>query len=87
LLAEAKGSEHCVYLLKPVKAELRLDQKDKPQEPDEYLNPDETLVLMGKCPCENESSRCYNLVVVGLTGSGKTTLINSMTNFLMGIEF
>lgn len=33
------------------------------------------------------SARCYNFVVVGPSGAGKTTLIDSMTNFLLGIEF
>ena len=43
--------------------------------------------MKGKCPCARQSARCYNFVVVGGTGAGKTTLIDSFINYLFGIDF
>jgi len=47
----------------------------------------ELIVLNGKCPCERPSIRCYNFVIVGSTGAGKTTFCDSLINYLMGVEF
>lgn len=51
------------------------------------MNRDKILTLLGKCPCANKSIRCYNFLVVGPTGAGNTTFINSFINYIMGVEF
>ena len=41
----------------------------------------------GKCICEKPSQKCLNLLVLGSTGAGKTTLVDSYFNQLLGIGY
>ena len=41
----------------------------------------------GKCTCEPECLQVRNIVIFGQTGAGKTTFIDSYTNFLLGVDF
>ena len=61
--------------------------KYNPRNIKKYLNEDEQIVIKGLCPCKKQSQRCFNFVVVGMTGSGKTTLIDSLVNYCLGVEF
>ena len=70
-----------------IKATLELDEHNEVKDPKTYLTEDQQIVLSGKCPCETSSIRCYNFFVTGMTGTGKTTLIDSFINYLMGIDF
>ena len=40
----------------------------------------------GACACPNACRDVVNLLVIGQTGAGKTTLIDSFANFVLGIE-
>ena len=95
LMFQAIGSTHAIYLLNPVKAELKLNKekdasglwKYTPRDPKTYLDANAALVLRGSCPysCKPHSKRCFNFVVVGMTGAGKTTMIDALINFLLGV--
>lgn len=54
---------------------------------DNQANKDKITVLNGMCPCRKLTAKCYNFVVVGSTGAGKTTLCDSLVNYLLGVEF
>jgi GTPase SAR1 family protein len=41
----------------------------------------------GGCCCEEAVDRVYNFLVLGQTGAGKTTFVDSYINFLVGVEF
>ena len=40
----------------------------------------------GQCTCKHPSNRTVNLLVLGQTGAGKTTLVDSFANHVLGIE-
>ena len=40
----------------------------------------------GDCSCKHPCGKVINLMVAGQTGAGKTTLIDSFTNFLLNVE-
>ena len=40
----------------------------------------------GGCSCETKNSRIINLIVMGPTGAGKTTFVDSYANFVLGVE-
>ena len=40
----------------------------------------------GRCCCKKEN-RCFNFLVIGQSGSGKTTWIDAFLNHILGIEF
>ena len=43
-------------------------------------------LLKGNCSCGKQSNKTINLLVAGQTGAGKTTLVDSFINFMLGIE-
>jgi uridine kinase len=36
---------------------------------------------------QKSQKKCYNIVVVGVTGAGKTTFCDSLVNFFLGVDF
>jgi GTPase SAR1 family protein len=47
----------------------------------------ELKILHCKCPCAVKSKKCYNIVVVGVTGAGKTTFCDSLVNFFLDVDY
>ena len=41
----------------------------------------------GSCVCDEKCKRVINLLVLGITGAGKTTFLDSFCNFLLGVKF
>ena len=72
-MSEAKGSTHAMHLLKPLTASLKLDAVKQIDgintyetiDPRKYLDFSQREILKGGCPCEQQSKRQYNFVVVG----------------------
>lgn len=77
-----------MYLLNPIKGQLSLDNNNEPIVVLETVdNKSQLKVLRCQCPCAKESKKCFNFVVVGATGSGKTTFCDSLVNFFLGVDF
>ena len=45
------------------------------------------MLETGKCVCKEKGCRVINLLTLGITGSGKSTFLDSLCNYLFGIEF
>lgn len=52
-----------------------------------YSEWDQQLIQQGMSTCVNLSICCNHFVVVGMTGLGKTTLLDSMLNYLLEVEY
>ena len=50
------------------------------------LNDPFNVLYGGGCSCKEECKKVMNIMVIGQTGVGKTTLIDSFANHLLGIE-
>ena len=52
------------------------------------IKPDEPSYLLyaGECSCRTPNKHKANLLVIGPSGAGKTTFIDSFVNFVLGIE-
>ena len=46
----------------------------------------EYALYSGDCSCKNPNKHWVNLIVIGPSGAGKTTFVDSFTNYLLGIE-
>ena len=44
------------------------------------------VLYQGECCCSKKSHRVLNLLVIGPTGAGKTTLVDSFVNHVLGID-
>ena len=44
------------------------------------------ILYKGGCSCEDQNKHKTNLLVLGPSGAGKTTLVDSFVNFVLGIE-
>ena len=45
------------------------------------------VLYAGECVCDIPCNKVVNLLVMGQTGAGKTTFIDSFINYMLGIEF
>ena len=45
------------------------------------------VLYEGGCSCKSRGKKVINLLVSGQTGAGKTTLIDCLINFLLGVKF
>jgi len=82
LESEATDNEHATYLLPVMKAHIAIDFTTG--EMSKSGNP---KLLKGQCSCKKPCGRCFNFMVLGKTGTGKTTLIDAYVNFLTGVDF
>ena len=77
------------YLESFIKSKCRLSEKS----PNVYIPlskttfDDEFWLKKVEVGRKNKSKREKVIMIVGATGSGKTTTINAMLNFIMGVEF
>jgi len=73
------------YLLRCDSVQIRLDSNEKVQlsHPKNHLK---HRLFNGECTCSKENANVLNLIVVGQTGTGKTTLIDTYANYLCGIS-
>ena len=46
-----------------------------------------SVLYRGGCCCQTPCAKVVNLLIMGQTGTGKTTLVDSFINYLLGIEF
>ena len=76
-----------MYLLNPIKGQLSLDNKNQPIVVLDTVDKSQLKVLRCQCPCPKESKKCYNFVVIGVTGAGKTTFCDSLVNFFLDVDF
>lgn len=44
------------------------------------------VLYKGECSCKTPSERKQNFLVIGPTGAGKTTLVDSFVNHILGVE-
>lgn len=73
------------YLLRCDSVQIRLDSSKKVQ----LSHPKNRRLhrlYNGECTCQKENANVLNLIVVGQTGTGKTTLIDTYANYLCGIS-
>ena len=82
----ARPEELPKYLLPFKKVCLGLNEKDElvQKNDEEHLKP----LYLGECVCDDTPcDKVINLLVMGQTGAGKTTYVDSFANFLLGIEY
>ena len=66
-------------------ATIAVDQDDIPikmSKPHE----NQYALYSGDCSCKNRNKNKVNLIVLGPSGAGKTTFVDSFLNYLLGIE-
>lgn len=85
LQGASSESEHPQYLLPVDRVEIGLDANYNVVIPrvDARLRP----LLKGNCTCAEKCRAVKNFIVIGQTGTGKSTLIDSYVNYLFGIDF
>ena len=65
------------------KAEIAIDENDNPIKVDNSQKAN--ALYSGGCSCDNHNNTS-TFLILGPTGAGKTTLVDSFLNFLLGIE-
>ena len=85
LYEEKTLQKHAVYIPPFVTATISIDENDKPIKQCKESDAAYSLYA-GECSCEKPSSHQANFLILGPSGAGKTTFVDSLTNFLLGIE-
>ena len=76
---------HPTFIPPFITATVAIDADDKPikvAQPHEK----EYALYSGDCSCDKPNKHRANLLVLGPTGAGKTTFVDSFVNFVLGIE-
>ena len=66
-------------------ATIAIDEDEQPIKISDELD-EEYPLYAGNCSCEKRSKNTANFIVLGQTGAGKTTFVDSFVNYLLGIE-
>ena len=74
------------YVLPFHTVNLSLNQQEKLVQDEIAEGDTKKCLYTGECSCQNVCEKVVNLLVVGQTGAGKTTLIDSFVNNLLGID-
>ena len=45
------------------------------------------VLYAGECVCDVICDKVVNILIMGQTGAGKTTLVDAYLNYLLGIDF
>ena len=85
LYENATPESHKKFIPPICTASIGIDETDNPTKMSKE-NSNEYVLYSGGCSCENQNKHISNFVILGPSGAGKTTFVDSLANFLFGVE-
>ena len=85
LYRSATEDHHATYIPPFIKATISINRKDQPVK---QLDQDERgyELYAGACSCKEKNQHRKTFIVLGQSGAGKTTFVDSFCNHVLGIE-